>query len=126
MPRASIATRRAGDIRDMAAARWPQHRIASVLGVSQSTVSGALAALDIEHFTHSARPSSHPAHPLINLLRRERMGRKISQRSLGKLTGYSGSQISDWEQGRRKASINALDNLAQALGYKLVIRPEGA
>lgn len=117
---------REDDLRQMAQAKWTQKRIASVLGMSQASVSSFMNTRGISHVSRSWRREESPAHPLVALLREERIGRGISQRQLGRDAGYCGSQISDWECGRRLMTVNVLSDLAQAMGYKLCLRPEGA
>ena len=60
---------------------------------------------------------------IIQQLRHLRICQGMSQEELSKKAGYWPSTVGRWEQGRNNANDKALTDLAQALGYEIVLRP---
>lgn len=52
-------------------------------------------------------------------LRSERRARRMTQAELGKRAGYHKNAIGEFELGRRRVFIHALDDMATALGLTL-------
>lgn len=57
-------------------------------------------------------------------LRFARRSKKLTQAELGKRAGYHRAQVLYYETEVRPAPLVAVCNLAEALGYELVLRPK--
>lgn len=69
-------------------------------------------------------PPRRGLHPIVEVLRKARYERGMSQDVLAERMGYSGASIQDWESGRRRPSIASVYDWAQALGLRLEVRGE--
>lgn len=59
-----------------------------------------------------------PKYPIVATLRRERVRRRISQRTLSNSMGYARETLAFWEAHSRLPSIPALEDWCEALGMK--------
>lgn len=57
-------------------------------------------------------------------LRVARRSQKLTQAELGRKAGYHRAQVLYYETETRPAPLVAVCNLAEALGYELVLRPK--
>ncbi len=64
-------------------------------------------------------PKRKIRYPIVGELRAIRRLRHRDQKDVGDAAGYHWQSIGYWERGERMPSIPALDDWAQALGYKL-------
>lgn len=126
MARPSTASRHASDLREMAAAKWTQKSMANALGVAPSTISKTLTALGIPHVGQSWSRRAFSTPRIVESLREQRMAIGWSRQDLERKSGYHRSQISEWERGVRDIPINALLDIATALGREIIDRPLGA
>lgn len=114
------------DLREMAASGCAQKKMAETIGCSQSTISDILNKQEIPHLSRQgARPatrSNRGAHPLMRRLVNARVDRGITQDKVARIAGYHPTQIGEWESGYRKISLPAACDLANALGFDLVLR----
>ncbi len=117
---AAFTKEKLGYMREMAAARWPQKRIAAVLNISQSLVCEALKEHGIEHLGPIRRGRS-TAHQIVLELRAERIARHLSVKELARRSGYAINQISEWERGGRRANLDAIEDIARCLGRRVVL-----
>ena len=60
---------------------------------------------------------------VIQQLRQLRINQGVTQEQLAAKAGYYRSTVERWENGKHSPSDRALTDLAQALGYDLVLRP---
>lgn len=59
------------------------------------------------------------SHPLIQLLRDERLEQNIYQRELAQRMGVSQSRVNQLERGAHDARLSTVEAYAKALGYSL-------
>jgi transcriptional regulator with XRE-family HTH domain len=64
-------------------------------------------------------------HPLIYALRKARIDQGLSQTRLGDAAGYTASQIAYIEKQTRAASFLSIADIADVLGYKVILSPKG-
>jgi transcriptional regulator with XRE-family HTH domain len=64
------------------------------------------------------------ATDILKGLRGARRSQKLTQAELGKRAGYHRAQVLYYEKEARPATLVAVCNLAEALGYELVLRPK--
>lgn len=65
--------------------------------------------------------ASGPVHPIIEHMRKTRKNLGMSLDELGERSGYSGPHICAMEKGRINAKISMISDVAQALGFKIVL-----
>lgn len=63
-------------------------------------------------------------HPIIELMRKTRIDLGMSLDELGERSGYSGPHICAMEKGRINAKIAMISDVAQALGFKIILAPK--
>lgn len=56
-----------------------------------------------------------------NLLKQERIKRKMSQQELADLSGFTKRAIAYWESGKRKMTLENAEKVFEALEMRLVI-----
>lgn len=64
-------------------------------------------------------------HPIIDLIRNVLEERKISRAEFADMCGYSLSNLHNWLTGRCEPRFTAVEDMLNALGYRLVIKKEG-
>lgn len=60
---------------------------------------------------------------IIQQLRQLRINQGVTHAKLAQMSGYYPGDIARWERGVYEARGRTLSDLAQALGYDLVLRP---
>lgn len=60
-------------------------------------------------------------HPIIDLIRSELEERKITRAEFADMCGYSLSNLHNWLTGRCEPRFTAVEDMLNALGYRLVI-----
>lgn len=60
-------------------------------------------------------------HPIIDLIRSELEERKVSRAEFADMCGYSLSNLHNWLTGRCTPKITALEDMLNALDYRLVV-----
>lgn len=119
--RQAVAFKIEGALREMAAAKWPQTRMASALGVSASTVHFSLKKLGIKHGGNCWATREYPTPPIVSALRNARVESGMTRPDLAKISGYHANQISEWERGARQVPLHVLTDLTQALGFDVAL-----
>ena len=61
---------------------------------------------------------------IIACLRRERLGREITQFEIAERAGSSKSDIGGYENGRHLPRLHTLEAWAEVLGYELTLQPK--
>lgn len=61
---------------------------------------------------------------IMQQLRQLRICQGMSQEALSQKAGYWRGTVGRWENGQNNANDKALTDLAQALGYEIVLRPK--
>jgi transcriptional regulator with XRE-family HTH domain len=72
-----------------------------------------------------AKPANQRTHPLVRYLFNEAIERRILDKTLSSMTGFSQSTLRTWRYGKAQPNVASVEALANALGYdlKLVRRP---
>lgn len=65
-----------------------------------------------------------PVHPIIEHMRKTRQDLGMSLDDLGERSGYSGPHICAMEKGRINAKIAMIADVAEALGFKIILAPK--
>lgn len=63
--------------------------------------------------------------PLMRQLIEARVSTRLSQDALSEIAGYSRGSIYQWEAGRSSPNIRKFVDLANALGFDVVLVPKG-
>jgi DNA-binding XRE family transcriptional regulator len=123
--RACVATRCETELREMASAMWTKRRMAAAIGVDVNTISRALRANGIHHGGNRWSEKRFRTHPVVSTLRSERMALGLTLDQFARKVGYNRSIVGEWERGARRMSLDALQNVAQALGYDITLTRRG-
>ena len=67
------------------------------------------------------KPLERPIHPLMLELREIVIGQPVKQEMLAERAGYTSCAVSEWFSGRRTPRIHSITDLANALGYDVVL-----
>jgi hypothetical protein len=111
-------------LREMAAAHWSYAKMAAVLGVHVNTVSIALERLGLKHTPRWSRRKFNTVR-IVTELREERMRKRVTIDQLAAKSGWDRSLIGEWERAGRRMHVPGLVDVAQALGYEVVLRRIG-
>jgi transcriptional regulator with XRE-family HTH domain len=108
----------------MSAAHLSYAKMAAALGVHVNTVSLALERLDLKKTPRWSARKFH-TNPVITKLREVRMNKCVTIDQLAIKSGWDRSIVSEWERGARRMHVPGLVDVAQALGYEVVLRRIG-
>jgi transcriptional regulator with XRE-family HTH domain len=62
-------------------------------------------------------------HPFVKKIREERIKKNITLKMLADKSGYCMDIVSSWERGQSIPKLNSIEDIANTLGYELIIRP---
>ena len=116
MRKSEAAVRHEKAIRQMFAERKSVPAMASALGVHHDTIQRALKKLGLVHPGRIWSDREFNTCPTVKAIRAERMARRIPLKEFARKTGYCRSQVGEWERGRLRMSVPALEDVVQALG----------
>lgn len=65
---------------------------------------------------------ARPVHPILAELRAAREAQRFTRPDLSNLTGYHVNDILKWETGKARPRLDRIQDIAEALGYEIILR----